>query len=1575
MKKLIIVLGILLIAGTLLAQAPQSFKYQAIARDVEGNIISNKQVSLRISLLQGSNSGKIVYSETHDVTTNSFGLITLEIGNGKFNNGDFKSINWGLSEYFVNIEIDINGGSNYLTMGTSQLLSVPYALYAERSGSNSKGNSDWYTVGFNTFLAGESVKCGIGTTSPAGILDIAGEYHFPGIDGSNGQVLRTDGSGTLSWANGGAGVMEINDLVDGKTAGKSVFLGMNAGALDDGTDKWNVGLGMNALKANTSGYRNTANGYAALYKNTTGNNNTANGALSLYNNTTGKNNSSSGVWTLYNNTTGNNNTAIGMRALFKNTTGNNNTAFGYSTMNSNTTGINNTANGYMALYYNTTGNNNTAFGYAALFKNTTGYLNTAIGYHALFSNTTGIRNTANGNRALFSNTTGSNNTAIGYTTMSKNTTGYYNTANGYSALSNNTTGHNNTAYGNATLLYNTTGHNNTAYGSNANYYNQSGSNNTMIGYQSGMGDSLHNKSGNVFLGYKAGYSEDGSNKLYIENSNSSTPLIYGEFDNDILAVNGKLGIGTNAPGEELHVVGSIRMVDGNQGAGQVMVSDTNGTARWTAPSNNEDGDWIVSGSDMYSSVIGNVGIGPNTPSEKLDVTGNIKASGTIQSGSSIVIDGTSTTHGTITESHGKISFDDDTIVTTGSIGTGTNTPESSAQLEVRSTTKGLLPPRMTSAQRDLIINPAEGLQIYNTDSKCLNFYIGYSWHELCGTCTPIPIQANAGNKQAIIDETVSATLDANTPVHGTGFWTVESGVGGSFDNSGGPGTIFYGNPCTDYTLAWTISTSCGSTTDSVDISFFATPIQANAGNKQAFIDETVSATLDANTPVHGTGLWTVESGVGGSFDNSGAPGTIFYGNPCTDYTLAWSISTSCGSTTDSVDISFLAIPTDAHAGTDTIVPGGPTSLNLYANTPVIGEGEWTILSGGGGSFENASDPTSLFTGGFNIPYSLQWTISTACFTSMDEMIVTFTGYQIGDDLQGGKVAYILQPGDPGYVEGIESGIIAAFHNHNGYVQWGCYGTSIPGAHGSKALGAGYQNTLDIVVGCGSHGIAARICNDLVIGEYDDWYLPSKDEMSILHANRYLIGGFTGDWLWSSSEWGPHSAFGQGFSPGADSVGEKNSDYNFRPVRSFIISPDSCGHPFIDTRDGNQYETVQVGTQCWMKENLRATTYINGDPIPNVTDGSSWGNLTTGAYVWYENDISWKDKYGALYNWYATIDPKGLCPTGWHMPTNNEWTTLTYFIGGTASPHGNELKSCRQVNSPLEGTCSTPDHPRWDEFSENGTDNYDFSGLPGGFRYEDGSSFYGIGFFGDWWSSTEASSTHARRRGLNYLSDSVLVKSLTKEHGFSVRCIRDLPQCGEPIIDDRDGQEYATVQIGTQCWMKKNLAYLPEVSPSSQGSVTEPYYYVYDYQGTNITEAKAIGNYQTYGVLYNWPASLTACPQGWSLPSDHEWTVLADYLGGFDVAGGKMKEAGTTHWDYPNTGATNSSGFSGLPGGGRGAGGEFDYSGSDGYWWSLSEGLSGEALGRSLSHNDGWLSPTDHVKQIGSSVRCFKNYPF
>jgi len=237
----------------------------------------------------------------------------------------------------------------------------------------------------------------------------------------------------------------------------------------------------------------------------------------------------------------------------------------------------------------------------------------------------------------------------------------------------------------------------------------------------------------------------------------------------------------------------------------------------------------------------------------------------------------------------------------------------------------------------------------------------------------------------------------------------------------------------------------------------------------------------------------------------------------------------------------------------------------------------------------------------------------------------------------------------------------------------------------------------------------------------------------------------------------------------DSPGE-NKTYTFN-----IIEGIRCpGEPIVTDIDGNVYNTVLIGSQCWWKENLKTTTYRNGTPVPNVTDGSAWESLTTGAYVWYNNDISWKDKYGALYNWFTTVDPNGLCPTGWHVPTHGEWTALTDYIGGTGASNGNKLKSCRQVNSPLGGGCNTSVHPRWEEDSwagNYGTDDYGFSGLPGGYRLNDGA-FGGIGGNGDWWSSTESSSSSAWSRFLVYNYGDVGVDDYSKRNGFSVRCLRD-----------------------------------------------------------------------------------------------------------------------------------------------------------------------------------------------------------
>lgn len=207
-----------------------------------------------------------------------------------------------------------------------------------------------------------------------------------------------------------------------------------------------------------------------------------------------------------------------------------------------------------------------------------------------------------------------------------------------------------------------------------------------------------------------------------------------------------------------------------------------------------------------------------------------------------------------------------------------------------------------------------------------------------------------------------------------------------------------------------------------------------------------------------------------------------------------------------------------------------------------------------------------------------------------------------------------------------------------------------------------------------------------------------------------------------------------------------------------------------------------------------------------------------------------------------------------------------------------------------------------------------------------------------------------------------------------------------FTDSRDGKVYKPVTIGTQVWMAENLAYLPSVASPDTGSQTKPYYYVYGYNGTNVTEAKATSNYAAYGVLYNWSAAMAAtasssanpnrvqgsCPSGWHLPSAEEWALLTNYLGGPQFADEKLKETGTSHWKGSNTEANNESGFTALPGGYRLINGIFAYKGFNAHWWSATECSDTNAWYKYMYYNDTYFYLGSSMKLFGFSVRCVKD---
>ena len=192
-----------------------------------------------------------------------------------------------------------------------------------------------------------------------------------------------------------------------------------------------------------------------------------------------------------------------------------------------------------------------------------------------------------------------------------------------------------------------------------------------------------------------------------------------------------------------------------------------------------------------------------------------------------------------------------------------------------------------------------------------------------------------------------------------------------------------------------------------------------------------------------------------------------------------------------------------------------------------------------------------------------------------------------------------------------------------------------------------------------------------------------------------------------------------------------------------------------------------------------------------------------------------------------------------------------------------------------------------------------------------------------------------------------------------------------FTDSRDGKVYKAVKIGTQTWMAENLAWLPAVVGQATYSNSVIYYYVYGYNGTDKDAAKATDNYKTYGVLYNWKAALAACPAGWHLPTDAEFTTLTTFLGGGGVAGGPLKETGTTHWTSQSAGATNSSGFTALPGGFSASFGIYGLR-DNAYFWSASEDGASNAWYRNLYYLSDEVFPDNGVLNYGFSVRCLQN---
>jgi uncharacterized protein (TIGR02145 family) len=551
--------------------------------------------------------------------------------------------------------------------------------------------------------------------------------------------------------------------------------------------------------------------------------------------------------------------------------------------------------------------------------------------------------------------------------------------------------------------------------------------------------------------------------------------------------------------------------------------------------------------------------------------------------------------------------------------------------------------------------------------------------------------------------------------------------------------------------------------------------------------------------------------------------------------------------------------------------------------------------------------------------------------------------------------------------------------------------------------------------------------------------------------------------------------------------------------------------FTDSRDNKTYKWVKIGDQTWMAENLAY--------LPSVSPSSQGSNTAPYYYVWgyHGTDVTAAkatdnyNTYGALYNWPAAMagaagssaNPsgvQGICPSGWHLPSDAEWKQLEMALGMTqAQADGTGWRGTDQ-GTQMKTTSG------WYN-NGNGTNSSGFSGIPSGYRIIYGN-FIENKVSSLLWSSTDYSANDAWFHALRYEEIKVNRQYTPKETGISVRCVRNENQQvtkptlttvapsditsvsaksggdissdgGSPVTsrgvvwsvvsnptvesnqgktadgsgtgkfassiqglspktvyyirayatnsagteygnqltlttsessgsatgtftDSRDNKTYKWVKIGDQTWMAENLAYLPSVSPSSQGSLTLPYYYVYGYEGTDVNAAKSNERYNTYGVLYNWPAVMAGqegsnsnpsgvrgiCPEGWHIPSMAEWEQLENYLiaNGYNydgtTTGNKIAKslAAQTNWDARSItgvpgndmGSNNTSGFNGLPSGYRGASGGFSNIGFQAHWWTSTQTTStGGANVRWLSASAFELGISGHSNANGHGLRCVK----
>ncbi|MBI5219952.1 MAG: fibrobacter succinogenes major paralogous domain-containing protein [Bacteroidia bacterium] len=641
-----------------------------------------------------------------------------------------------------------------------------------------------------------------------------------------------------------------------------------------------------------------------------------------------------------------------------------------------------------------------------------------------------------------------------------------------------------------------------------------------------------------------------------------------------------------------------------------------------------------------------------------------------------------------------------------------------------------------------------------------------------------PSTADAGLDQFITNNN-HTTIHAQNVSTGQGHWSLLNGAGGSFQYADSATTEFNGLECGAYTLLWSVENSpCPVSVDTVIITFQFEPSASVAGQDQADTGMCglTATTLNATSPTVGTGAWSIVSGSGGSFNDTLSVNAVFSGIAGSIYVLRWTTTNgNCPPKTDDMIVRFRRNPSVAEAGPDQIGSGlcGLTSATLAATVPLIGTGHWSVLSGTG-TISNPLVSNTAITGSAGDTLILQWTVQNdSCPSSSDQVIIIFqqnpTVAAAGADHTGaetcGDTSFVLNANIPTVGSGIWSVVSGTGGSFSDSSQ---NNTTFYGLQGNA-----YTLRWTII------NIPCPVSSDdvnITFNENPSTADAGADQPAVngtsttLTANNPLVG--SGSWSIVSGSGG---TVAQPANPGSSFTGIYGNSYRLVWTIANPPCPSSedtvkiifflCGTLFTDYRDGRYYNSLQLGIQCWMGQNLNYGDKVN----TNITQ---MNNPVVEKYC-YNNDTNNCNIYGGLYQWaemvqylngasnIASWNPvptgnvQGICPAGWHLPSDSEWQGLVNYLGGDTVA-GGKLKETGLTH--------------WNSPNTGADNSSNFTALGAGQRAANTIlDFKNIAYF---WTITEYGIYDVWYRALNFNDAAVTHDKYAKNTGRSVRCLRD-----------------------------------------------------------------------------------------------------------------------------------------------------------------------------------------------------------